>query len=377
MSTSAEDLSRFMLAHLHEGRLGDAVILQPETARLMHARQFARHEAQPGMALGFYEETSQGRRIIGHGGDTAYFHSDLHLMPDAGVGFFISYNSGGRRQTGGRAQVWKAFLDRYFAAAPSEAPAVPTAEADAREVSGGYIVSRRSEGSFLRANALMGQIEVTARDHGELEVSAIRGSNGRPVPWQPVSRYVYREADGHRTIAFRRDEAGRLEFVHVFPAMTFRRAAWYEHRLALTIALGASVALFALTIVGWPLSAWMRRHYRAALPLAPDARRLRLWVRVAAIANVLIVAGWAWFAMQTAEIGSANSGVDWAVLTLEAASWLSVPAAGVALLNARRSVADRGRWWGTRLHDALLGVAGVTFVLLLWWFNALTLTTVW
>jgi CubicO group peptidase (beta-lactamase class C family) len=377
MSTSAEDLSRFMLAHLHEGRLGDAVILRPETARLMHARQFGRHDAQPGMALGFYEESSHGRRIIGHGGDTAYFHSDLHLMLDEGLGFFISYNSAGRRQTGGRAEVWRAFLDRYFAAAPSEAPAVPTAEADAREVSGGYIVSRRSEGSFLRANALMGQLEVNARDNGEIELPAMRGPNGRPIRWRPVARHVYREIDGHRTIAFRRDDAGRLELVHVFPAMTARRAAWYEHQLGLTIALGASIALFALTIAGWPLSAWMRRHYGAALPLAPDARRLRLWVRLAAIANLLIVAGWAWFAAQMEEIGSANSGVDWAVLTLEAVSWLSVPAAGVALLNARHSVRDRSRWWGTRLHDVLLALAAVVFVLLLWWFNALALTTVW
>jgi hypothetical protein len=28
------------------------------------------------MCLGFYEETRNGQRIIGHGGDTAVFHSD-------------------------------------------------------------------------------------------------------------------------------------------------------------------------------------------------------------------------------------------------------------------------------------------------------------
>jgi CubicO group peptidase (beta-lactamase class C family) len=377
MSTSAEDLSRFMLAHLQEGRLGDAVILRPETARLMHARQFARHDAQPGMALGFYEETSHGHRIIGHGGDTAYFHSDLHLMPDAGLGFFISYNGAGRGQTGGRGQVWKAVLDRYFPAEPGDAAAVPTAEADASAVSGGYIVSRRGEGSFIRMTALLGQLEVSAHDKGELELSSSLGPNGKPLRWQPVARDLYREAGGHRTIAFRRDEAGRLELVPMFPFMTARRAAWYEHRLALTIGLGASVALFALTVLGWPLTAWLRRHYGASLPLAPGARRIRLWVRLAVIANLLVVAGWVAFAMRMGEIGNANSGVDWAVLLLQAAGWISIPAAAVCVLNGWRSVADRDRWWGSRIHDAVLAVAGVVFALLLWWVGGLTLTTRW
>jgi CubicO group peptidase (beta-lactamase class C family) len=377
MSTSAEDVSRFMLAHLQEGRLGDAVILRPETARLMHARQFGRHDAQPGMALGFYEETSHGHRIIGHGGDTAYFHSDLHLVPDAGIGFFIAYNSAGRGQTGGRGQVWRAVLDRYFPAGPADAPAVPTAEADAGDVSGGYIVSRRGEGSFFRVTALLGQLEVSAHDKGELELSSSRGPNGKPLRWQPVERYLYREVGGQRTLAFRRDEAGRMELVPGFPAMTARRAAWYEHRFALTIGLGASLALFALTVLGWPLTTWLRRHYGASLPLEPEARRLRLWVRLAAIANLLVVAGWVVFQMQMDEIGNANSGVDWAVLSLQTAGWISIPAAAVCGLNGWRSVADRGRWWGSRIHDALLAVAGVVFALLLWWVGALTVTTRW
>jgi hypothetical protein len=100
-------------------------------------------------------------------------------------------------------------------------------------------------------------------------------------------------------------------------------------------------------------------------------------VRLAAIANLLVVAGWVVFATAMEEIGSANSGIDWSVLALQAAGWISIPAAGVCLLNGWRSVADRGRWWGTRLHDGLLAVAGVAFALLLWWFNALTLTTRW
>jgi len=48
--------------------------------------------------------------MIGRAGDTEHFHSDLHLLPDAQLGFFISYNSAGK--TSNREAVWHAFLDR-------------------------------------------------------------------------------------------------------------------------------------------------------------------------------------------------------------------------------------------------------------------------
>src|SRR4030095_17251040 len=106
-------MARFMMAHLQGGQLGGARILRPETARLMHSRLFALDDAANAMCYCFYEESRNGQRIIGHGGDTVYFHSDLHLVLDKNTGFFVSYNSAGQ---GGqvRLDLWHAFLDRYF-----------------------------------------------------------------------------------------------------------------------------------------------------------------------------------------------------------------------------------------------------------------------
>ena len=94
LSSSATDMAQFMIAHLQDGQLSGARILKPETARLMHSRLFALDDAANAMCYGFYEESRNGHRIIGHGGDTVYFHSDLHLVLDQKVGFFVSYNSG-------------------------------------------------------------------------------------------------------------------------------------------------------------------------------------------------------------------------------------------------------------------------------------------
>src|SRR4051794_17862715 len=117
LSSSTADMARFMIAHLQDGQLDDVRILKPETARLMHSRLFGLDDAANAMCYGFYEESRNNQRIIGHGGDTVFFHSDLHLVLDQKVGFFVSYNSAGNSSGLGdspRATLWEGFLDRYY-----------------------------------------------------------------------------------------------------------------------------------------------------------------------------------------------------------------------------------------------------------------------
>src|SRR5207244_3962559 len=87
--------------------------------------------------------TGAGRKPIGHGGDLIYFHSDMHLVLDKGLGFFVSYNSSGKGDLDPRAPLWQAFLDRYcsFLEPNSEAPGKQTADS----VAGKYLASRRAQ----------------------------------------------------------------------------------------------------------------------------------------------------------------------------------------------------------------------------------------
>src|SRR5712692_7155753 len=155
LSTSGDDMTHFMIAHLQDGRYGDVRILRAETAQLMHSRQYTGDPALNGIAISFFEESRHGHRILGHGGDTMYFHSDLHLILDAHVGFFISFNSAGRDDFDPREAIWKEFLERYF---PYPLPAiatVATARADARALTGSYLASRRGDTNFFKAGALL------------------------------------------------------------------------------------------------------------------------------------------------------------------------------------------------------------------------------
>ena len=147
MSATATDMARFMLAYLQEGALGDARILKPETVRLMHARSMSPDPTVNGSGLGFYETWIAGRRIVGHGGDTLYFHSVLTLLPEFGVGLFATINTGGEG-AGASVELERAFVEHYF---PAELPQVkPRADAVERNqrYAGSYRTLRHSSTQF-------------------------------------------------------------------------------------------------------------------------------------------------------------------------------------------------------------------------------------
>jgi CubicO group peptidase (beta-lactamase class C family) len=93
LSSTAADMAKFMIAHLQNGRFGEVRILQEETARLMHAQLFSHDPRLDGNAHGFWEKRLNGVRMIEHGGDTIYFHSQLVLFPEHNLGMFVSLNT--------------------------------------------------------------------------------------------------------------------------------------------------------------------------------------------------------------------------------------------------------------------------------------------
>src|SRR5437868_7764795 len=72
LSTTAADMTRFMLAFLQDGTVDGVAILKPETVRQMENRQFELHPMINGLGLPFMEYWMSPVRVIGHGGDTLW-----------------------------------------------------------------------------------------------------------------------------------------------------------------------------------------------------------------------------------------------------------------------------------------------------------------
>ncbi len=73
MQSSATDMARFMIAHLQDGRYGDANtaearILNKSTPQQMHSTLYTPDPRLLGTAYGFFDFTDNGQRTIGHSG---------------------------------------------------------------------------------------------------------------------------------------------------------------------------------------------------------------------------------------------------------------------------------------------------------------------
>jgi len=223
---------------------------------------------QNGIALGFYEETRNGLRIVGHGGDTVYFHSDLHLVPAARLGFFVSYNSAGNAVVPPRAPLWGKFLDRYFPQPDGVAPdhVAPAAGLSAADVAGRYLSTRRAETSLLRVVTELQQPSVIAQPDGAIVVDTLVGLNGRPRVFHPAGDGVFREKHGQGRLVFARGEDGVIRMLTGSSGVViFERAPQARDAGLLLVGLGLTLCIVIANIAGMGISVLARRHYGVEL----------------------------------------------------------------------------------------------------------------
>jgi CubicO group peptidase (beta-lactamase class C family) len=362
LSASAESMSHFMIAHLQNGRYGDILILKPETAIQMHSRQNGWPPTMNAQALGFYEESRNGHRIIEHAGDTEVFHSDLHLILDSNVGLFVSYNSAGRDDVSPRTVLFQKFLDRYFPDSTENVPTLATAAEDARQVAGLYEISRRFETNILAMSTLLGEarVEVDKKDNTIFLSDAFKNANGQPKHFREVGPMLFRDVDGQDKMAFVPDAHGRLVAYIDFPFMVFQKVeSTLDKTYVNYIVLGFSLGVIALTILLWPVAAILRWHYAKLLALDSRAKHMRTIVRIICFVDLLFVAGFALAITALEKPGGFGAHADLWLHLVQTMGVLGGLGALFAILNALVSWTDKQQWIWYRVWNVLLGVACV------------------
>jgi CubicO group peptidase (beta-lactamase class C family) len=360
VSASAEAMSRFMIAHLQGGEYEGTRILEEETANLMHERAFAHDDRLPGFALGFYEKNSHGLRIIGHGGDTQWFHTDMALIPDEDVGVFVSYNTAAGAQLSFRPFL-QTFLDHYY---PAErpTPAVESSEDLGRYV-GVYRMNRMSFTTFEKVAGLLATMSVEESDGG-----LILESPFGPARFVPVGPGLFEETDGTDLLSFRVDDSGRAThaFVGSLPMMALDRVDGLQSPgLHLTL-LGLAVAAFVITLIALPVRILMRRKFKEIRPYTAHEWRARVIAWVLALVNLAFVVGVAVVASNFTALAEGSTGGITVALTFGVlGALLTVGVAVYAVLAWKH-----GLWtlWG-RLRYTLFATVAVSFVLVLNYWN--------
>ncbi len=370
LSASAESMTHFMIAQLQNGRYQGAQILKAHTAVEMHSRQQGWPEPMNAMALGFYEESRNGHRIIGHGGDTELFHSDLHLILDANVGLFVSYNSAGRADVSPRSVLFDKFMNRYFPAGTADEPTSSTAAGDAKKVAGLYKVSRRFATNILAPTTVLGEVRVAVDPKDSTIFSdALKDPNGQPRHYREIGPMLFRAVDGPQKMFLQTDAAGRSVLYFDYPFMVFQPVRnLLENQTWNYVLLGFSVAVIILTILGWPAAAVIRRHHGRALTLSAGAKTLRRLVRTTCLVDIVFLVGVGAIATRFNEPSGLGPKGDLWLHLLQVVGVIGGVGAVVAIWNALKSWGDHGQWFWSKIWYTLvaLGCAGFFWFLFYW-----------
>lgn len=186
-TSSGADMARFMMAMLNGGALGKARILKPESVKLLMTDSHANAPDLPGMAHGFFVVRKAGPRLVGHGGNTGDFHSNMILSPETRIGFFVS-ETGGQGSYGGRTELTEALIGRLFPVKPAPRVAAPAGET---LPFGAYRGNRRD---YSRDPNPANDLKVAAAGPNALTVTLA----GRTTYWERIGPMLFEQVTGAR-----------------------------------------------------------------------------------------------------------------------------------------------------------------------------------
>ena len=199
VSSTAGDMARYMTMLLNGGTLDDQVIFNPQTSAGFRTVSDRAAPGAGGFAHGFIEYRLPGNRLgYGHDGATLSFMSNMTVIPQLGLGVFISTNTEtGANLSGALASE---VVERFYGP-PAQAPRLSQWLKDNRGVfTGQYLSSRRAfHGMEKFVGLFNARTTASVDDQGQLVLKTFDGAS----IWTPLdTQGRFQSTTDSRVIAF-------------------------------------------------------------------------------------------------------------------------------------------------------------------------------
>ncbi|MEM8560953.1 MAG: serine hydrolase domain-containing protein [Pseudomonadota bacterium] len=213
MSSTGTDMTKFARALLNGGEYQGQRFIGEDTLAEAFTQSFSHHESLAGMALGFYETMLNNQRVVGHGGDTMLFHTDLAIDIENDIAIFTSFTGEGGSNV--RSAIVPAFYNRYFPV--TETPPVPPSDFSERAAryAGAYQFWRSNFSTIEKILAFQPAAVVAPMESGTLMIEMMGGAK----QYVEVDHNLFRELNSGLSlepgikpayIAFQEDAGGNI-----------------------------------------------------------------------------------------------------------------------------------------------------------------------
>lgn len=296
LSTTGTDMAHFMIAHLQGGRYGNTRILQENTVGEMHRQHFTNFPNTPqtaGSAYGFYERFQNDQRAIEHGGSLYGYSSQLFLMPEQKLGFFVAFNNDDKGNI--RENLIKQFLDRYYPEKtrldghPSVQPSAEFQQLD-QQINGSYRFIRYPHHSIVKLWIVWfgprPNIRLKTRSDGTITFLP------RGTEWVEVEPLLFRYRKSNIYMSFRHD-AQQIKTMSVsnYVFLTYEKLAWYETATLQRLLLGVCLLVFLSAVFVWLGKFLIQRWRKQSSGVSRITRLVQLLGGLIGGVNLLFILG--------------------------------------------------------------------------------------
>jgi CubicO group peptidase (beta-lactamase class C family) len=283
VTTSAPDMAIFMQMLLNRGSYGDTQIIDTATyVQMMDPVMYHALGVNP-CRYGFMDVSHKGVNIIGHGGDTFWFHSLMALVPDQNLGIFLSFNSEGGGGT--YVDVFDTFLNEFLVDNYEPLPVITLEPEMIAQFAGEYMMNRYPHTDYLKLVSLMNRMNISV-DGDKLKVA----TGGKISYWQPVGTLLFQKENEADIMAFELNDKG--EVAHAFDGRmavwAFDRVNFFQQQMLHIGIFISAIILSILVLIYWPLVFFVRRRY---FPMSVASRTLPLDSKVTAWFASLLLLG--------------------------------------------------------------------------------------
>ncbi len=255
-STTAADMAIFMDALLNHGRRDIIQLMDSLTYSIMKTPVLTHAKGMNPTLHGFLDISPRHVQVIGHGGNTFLFHSQLALFPEHDTGLFVSFsgNDAGLAYD----KVMKHFINRFFPNLEDDPPAIELDQDYLEGFAGTYLSNRRPHSDILKVIGLTNRLEVKVEGNKLLYTDFFGNSHLMPA----IDSTTFWIPETNVLLGFNRQAGEKAQRLYMsdFPIMAAERPGRLYNA-----GLHIFILLVTLTCILYILIVWLALFRATAL----------------------------------------------------------------------------------------------------------------
>ena len=246
-SSTAGDMARYMTMLLNGGTIDGKTVFSPKTSAAFRTPMYQPAPGAPGWNAGFMDiPLPGGHRGFGHAGATLWFHTNMVMVPELGLGVFVAVNT----DTGADlpATLPATIIERFYAPRPEVPAASLLSHDEARAYEGQFLTTRRAYGGLEGfVDRMIGEAKVRVAPDGRLTLVL----DGKASQWTATDKPdVFAPVAGPGLLVFEREDGKVVRFFSPWGEAAFERIG-FPHQPGLLATFAVLTGLAALaTLIG-------------------------------------------------------------------------------------------------------------------------------